>query len=284
LDIAWALDPERTDRLIKHRPLSHEEYTHGHSPSSILLQMVGALIAVAKGITGMTAQTKEAKAEIWEAIEKFEFNKDLAQKYVTGVKTLMLKQLELGIESREEVEDLMEAQHYDDSKVVLIMQHMASLQNRKSELGNPSRAEVKDMLLVAWEHPDREAMAATCLTTYRALVSDEGQMMSIFGTAPSASDKVFIRQSTYRFQGNKGEIEKYMKSVAELVHQGENLGNPSRDMVVATLDEFNLNAREAQRKLRDDYWKVKDAQLKEEYRRNRERAEEQKKKEEAEKA
>ena len=177
-DIAWALDPKRTERLVQLRPLSHEEYTSGASPASILLQQIGALITVSQvqrrallahdshptrprftpkrasprrirltqrptppprylaspphppphhaspasprlsasppkrlarsacqGIVGGSSSSvsKETRREIWDAIEKFQFNKELAQKYITGVRTLMLKQNELSIESREEV-------------------------------------------------------------------------------------------------------------------------------------------------------------------------------------
>ena len=49
--------------------------------------------------------SRETRQEIWDAIEKFKFDKELAQKYITGVRTLMLKQTELSIESREEVTD-----------------------------------------------------------------------------------------------------------------------------------------------------------------------------------
>jgi len=276
-DIVWALDPERTERLVKLRPLSHEEYTSGASPASILLMQIGQLLAVSKTISGGgTSVTTSERQEAWAAIEKFQFNQTLAQKYITGVKTLMLQQAELSIESREEVDAVMESQNYDDQRVLLLMQNMAELQKQKAELGNPSRTEIKDMLLVAWDDPDRVGVAAACLKTYRQLLMDDGQMMSIFGKQPNEGDTLYMRQATFRFKGNKPEVESYMKKVAELVNGGEALGNPSRELVISVLDEFNGNNREAHRKLRDEHWKVKDAELKEEYRRNREKAEKEK--------
>jgi len=276
-DIVWSLDPVRTDHLVKVRPLSHEEYTSGASPTSILLVQIGALVAVSLGIEGKTDKvqnasqvSQEMRQEVWDAIEKFEYNQTLSQKYITGVKTLMLKQVELSIESRQEVDDIMKSQNYDDQRVLLLMQNMAEMQKAAKELGNPSRGEIKDMLLVAWDDPDRVATASACLKTYRMLLQDEGQMMSIFGKPPNDGDKLFIRTSAFRFKGAKPEVESYMKKVSDLLHQGEALGDPTRERVIEVLDEFNLSVREAHKKLRDEHWKIKDAQLKEEYRRNKE--------------
>ena len=121
----------------------------------------------------------------------------------------------------------------------------------------------------------------------------------------------------FQHKGNKLEVEAYMKKVSDILHQGEHLGNPTREpsdlklaleprsrvrasqrrvrgthaltfgrwrflrarspsaageMVIATLAEFNGSSREASRKLREEHWKVKDALLKEEYRKNKEKA------------
>ena len=52
-DIAWALCPQRGERMIKARPLSHEEYTSGVTPASFLLHAVGHLITVAYAVLKM---------------------------------------------------------------------------------------------------------------------------------------------------------------------------------------------------------------------------------------
>ena len=61
------------------------------------------------------------------------------------------------------------------------------------------------MALSPWPSRRRLATSKTCLKTYRLLLTDDGQMMSIFGTQPNEEDKVFIRNSTFRFKGNKPE-------------------------------------------------------------------------------
>uniref|UniRef100_A0A7S3AZQ2 Uncharacterized protein n=1 Tax=Haptolina ericina TaxID=156174 RepID=A0A7S3AZQ2_9EUKA len=273
-DIVWALDPNRCERYVKDNPLTHEEYTTGNSPASILLTKVGHLLAVASQATMETTNTisQETRKEVWGAIEKFDFNREQAEKYIRGVKVMMTKQDELGIESREEVDSIMESQGYDDLRVLQLMQDMAQLQKQKTDLGTPSRAEIKEMLLVAWEDPDRLATAAACLKTYRGLLTDDAQMMSIFGHPPTEEDKTFIRVSAFRFQGNREKVETYMKNVSEILHQGDAVGNPTRQQVVDVMNECNLDPRAAHRKLREVHWALKDAQLKEEYRKNRDKA------------
>jgi len=278
-DIVWALDPDRTDRFIKARPLTHEEYSTGASPTSLLLVQIGALTAVAKTIAGSPSGSisSETRHEIWDAIEKFKFDKELAQKYITGVKTLMTRQAELNIESREEVDAMMKEQEYDETKVLELMKNMSEVQKVAGEVGYPSRTEIKEMLLVAWNTDgDRVKMGKDCLKTYKSLLADDGKMMSMFGRQPNDSDKLFIRQSTFRFKASQKEVEAYMKKVSELLHQGETLGNPTRERVIEVLEECGTVVRDAHKKMRDEYWKIKDAELKEEYRRNKERqAEEQ---------
>jgi len=271
-DIVWALDPARTDHLLKVHPLSHEEYTQGVSPTSILIHQIAALLARFQDIEGGDAAsrsvTDETRQEVWGAIEKFEFNEELASNYITGMRTLMLRKVELEIESREEVEQVMKNQKYDDKRVLSLMQDIAAVNKKRAEIGNPSREEIKRMLLEAWEDPNRVAIASASLKTYRELLQEDGQMLMLFGAQPNEADRQFILRSSYRFKGIKSEVEGYMKKVSDLVHQGEALGNPTREQVVEVLDEFNLSVREAQRKLRDEHWKIKDAELKEEYRRN----------------
>ena len=63
-----------------------------------------------------------------------------------------------------------------------------------------------------------------------------------------------------------------MKNVSEILHQGDAVGNPTRQQVVDVMNECNLDPRAAHRKLREVHWALKDAQLKEEYRKNRDKA------------
>ena len=65
----------------------------------------------------------------------------------------------------------------------------------------------------------------------------------------------------------------YLKKVSEIVGKGEALGSPTRELVVETLDEFGLDQRKATQKIREDYHRRRDLQLKEEYKRNKEAAE-----------
>jgi len=184
----------------------------------------------------------------------------------------MTKQAELGIESREEVDSIMESQNYDDTLVLQLMQEMSQLHKQKGEIGNPTRDEIKLMLLIVWSAPDRVPLAHACLKTYKALLSDDAQMLSIFGHPPMEDDKKFIRESNFRFKGERKEVEGYMKKVSDILHQGEQVGNPTRERVIEVLDENGLDSRVAFRKLREGHWAIKDAQLKEEYRKNREKS------------
>ncbi|KAL3893597.1 MAG: hypothetical protein SGPRY_014118, partial [Prymnesium sp.] len=145
---------------------------------------------------------------------------------------------------------------------------VATLQATRADLGNPSRGEIKSMLMLSFSESNRVAVASASLKTYMSFLGDEGQMMAMVGTQPTDEDKRFILEASYRFKGSKTEVEGYMKKVADLLHQGESLGYPSQERVVQVLDEMNLVYREAQKKLRDEHWKQKDVELKQEYRRN----------------
>jgi hypothetical protein len=61
----------------------------------------------------------------------------------------------------------------------------------------------------------------------------------------------------------------YLKKVSEILGKGEALGWPSRELVVTTLDAHNLDLRKATAAIREEYHRVRDLQLKEEYAKNK---------------
>ena len=79
-----------------------------------------------------------------------------------------------------------------------------------------------------------------------------------------------MAQSLMRYDGNREEGLAFMKKVADVLKQGEELGHPTRARVIAALEANRFDMRVAVRKLKAEYRDVKDARLKEEYRKNME--------------
>ena len=77
-----------------------------------------------------------------------------------------------------------------------------------------------------------------------------------------------IASALKRFNGDREQGMAFMKKVAEIVHMGEDLGHPSRETVIEALEKHKMDQRIATRKLREAYRDVKDAQLKDAYRKN----------------
>ena len=80
------------------RPIEHDEYKAGESPTSIMLKGISHL-----HMKGEETGVRTGRKEMLESLEKFKFNRLEAEKWLNGVGTLMTRQAELGIASREEV-------------------------------------------------------------------------------------------------------------------------------------------------------------------------------------
>ena len=267
-DVLWALDADRTAVFLKTRGLTKEEKGAAESPATVILAAIETIIAstTASGV-------KIQRSELYAALEKFAFDAPKAERWLNGVGTLMTRQTELGIVAREEVEVAMEYHELDDAKVIELFNDAAELQKRKLELGNPSRDEIKAMLTLAWESENRIDVTAACLSFYRTLMSDDSQLMTLFGNSPAEAERVYIRKSILRFKGDPTKSMEYLKNVAEIEGKGEALGSPSRDEIISRLDEAGLDKRKATQAIREEYHTRRDLQLKEEYKRNKEAAE-----------
>ena len=207
--------------------------------------------------------------QVYDALEKLDFREARVEKWLNGVGTLMLQQTALGIRDRDEVEEAMEYHDLDDAKVITLMQETHELEKRKAELGSPTRDEIKKMMAVVWDAPDRLNVAARCLGTYMALMGDESTLMAMFAGTPNDSDKEYLRVSMLRFNGHSDESMAYLRKVSEIINKGEQLGNPDRERVIRALDEHGLDQRKAQAQIREEYHKLRDQRLKEEYQRKK---------------
>lgn len=261
----WALDVHRGERFIKVRPIEHEEYKAGESPTSLMLKGISHLT-----IRGDETGVKTGRRELLESLEKFKFNFELAEKWLNGVGTLMTRQTELGIASREEVEQEMEHHHLDDNKVIQLFQEVAELQAKRATIGNASRDDIKAMLTLAWDEQDRVPVAETCLTCYCELMADEANLLLLFGKFPSQYDCQYLRVSVLRFKGDTNACGEYLLKVAEIQGKGDSLGNPSREHVVEQLDLAKGDKRKAMSAIREEYHRVRDLELKAEYNKKRE--------------
>lgn len=254
-DVVWALDPKRCTL---------------RNPAAAMLDAISHILK-----KGAETGLKTSRHEILTSLEKLGYDQTATEKYLNGVGTLMSQQSELGIVSREEVEEAMEANEMDDGKVIELFQEAAVLQQRKLEIGNPSRDEIKAMLSLAWglDPSERVEVTSKCLSIYRQLMADDTTLLSLFGKSPEEEERLYLRSSALRFKGDHEQTMNYLKKVSDIVGKGEALGSPTRELVVQTLEDFALDARKATQRIREDYHTRRDLQLKEEYKRNKEAAE-----------
>jgi hypothetical protein len=263
-DVLWALDKKRAEAFIRVRGRGAGD------PATVMLDAISHL-KKRSSETGL----RTAREEILSSLEKLSYDQSAAEKYLNGVGTLMAQESELGIVCREEVEEAMEANGLDDAKVIELFHYASELQKRRLDLGNPTRDEIKAMVNLAWEldTSERLEVAGKCLKIYRELMGDDTTLMSLFGQTPGAEEIDYLRNSALRFKGDHEQTMNYLKKVADIVGKGESLGNPTRELVVKTLEDFNLDQRKATQSIREDYHKRRDLQLKEEYKRKKEEAE-----------
>jgi len=264
-DMQWALDPNRGNIYIKHKPMSHEQYQQGLTAPAMMLTDIKKLLDSAKEHSLTVTRT-----ELYTAYEKFRFDADDGWRWLNGVGTLMMRRSELGIASREEVEHAMEFHELNDAKVIELFQECALLQKEKLDMGNPSRDEIKAYLTDAWDKSERVAVTKSCLTYYRELMSDDAQLMTLFGKTPGEADKKYLRLSVLRFDGDPQKSLDYLKKVAFL-EQADGLGNPTRERIILELDKAAGKKETARQVLRDEYQAARSIELKEEYKRNKEK-------------
>ena len=267
-DIVWALDPERCAALLKVRPLSNDEYASGQSAATLILGGISHLIQRGKETGVVTSRT-----DLLASLEKLSFDQSKTEKWLNGVGTLMERQSELGIVSREEVEVEMERHELDDAKVIELFEDTFALTKRKAEIGNPSRAEIKAMLTRAWSEGQRLELTAKCVSVYKKVLGDESFILSLFGKVPDDAELDLISTSILRFKGDYDQSAGYLKKVADICQKGDMIGNPTREHVVEVLDKHNLDQRKTTQEIRDAYHKRRDLQLKDEYKKNKAAAE-----------
>ena len=259
-DMIWALKNEKA--LIKLRPLEHEEYVRGETGASLLCAMLSTLNKE------KIAWGDPPQAEVHDALLRFNYVLERATYWLKAMGTLMARQIELGVQSREEVEQAMDSHNNDPDRVIALFIDVAALSKQGGELGNPSRADIK-LVLDLWESKERTKLAAALLKSLTSLMADDTAMLNI-GVEGSATveDKQYIAGALKRFNGDREQGMAFMKKVADIMHQGDDLGNPSRETVIEALEKHKMDQRIATRKLREAYRDVKDAQLKDAYRKN----------------
>jgi len=258
-DVRWVLDPiaKRVDLSLNRTP-------------DLLL---GGLSELIRG--GQERGVKTQRKELLAAFQKFKFNVESTGNYLNAIGTLMSRQAELGVVDREEVERALEDNQLNDAKVIELFEMVAQLRVKASELGNPTREEVKLMAALAWDAKagdGRTALVQRCLETYRGLMNDDNQLMTLFGNGVGDSEKDHLRVSILRFEGDATESLTYLKKVSEILSKGEALGWPSRELVIQSLDDNGLDQRKATAVIRDEYHRVRDLQLKEEYAKKRDKS------------
>ena len=92
----------------------------------------------------------------------------------------MARQIELGVQSLEEVEQAMDTHNNNPEKVIELFVDTAALQKRGGELGHPTRDDVKMVLVQCWhlKHRRLEAAAAV-LKSLTSLIADETAMLNM---------------------------------------------------------------------------------------------------------
>ena len=268
-DFVWSLDPARVQKLTKVRPLSLDEYKELGGPPQLMLNSIDELVTDSKE-NGLNT----GKSEVLNTLEQFNFDVDKSMRWLKGVGTLMQRQMELGIISREEVEQAMEYHALDDAKVIELFQETANLEKKKAEIGNPSRAEIQAMLTLAWEKDNREDFAGRMTKLYRELINNDDFLASLFGPTLEEAERNYLKESILRFDAEPAATIDYLKKVADIERDGEKLGHPSRETIIDALNATNdeprkQDVRVAKKQIREKYQKERDILLKAEYERNK---------------
>ena len=258
----WCLTHERA--LLKLRPLEHEDHVASETGASLLCAMLSSLN------TQKVAWGDPPQAEVHDALLRFDYVLERAEYWLKAMGTLMARQIELGVQSREEVERAMDAHNNDPDRVIALFIEVAALARSGGELGNPQRDDIKLVLDLVWESEERTALAAALIKGLTSLMGDDTAMLNIgVEGACTVEDKQYIAAAFKRYNGDREQGVAFMKKVGDIVRQGEGLGYPSRETVIEALETHNFDQRVATRKLREAYRDVKHAELKDTYRKNR---------------
>merc|ERR1711865_201311 len=167
----------------------------------------------------------------------------------------------------------MERANNDPDRVIVLFEDTGALQ-KQSDLGSPKRDDIKMVLELTWnlEQQQRRKLAGAVLKSLMSLITDDTAMLNIgFDSSPTKEDRRYMAEALIRFDGDRAEGLVFLKKVADIIHQGEELGHPSRDAVIASLENNKLDQRQAVRKLKETYRNDRDAQLKLQYSENIER-------------
>ena len=62
-DILWSLDPKRCERLVKVRPLTHDEYKAGTTPAQVMMAAIHGLVKAMDAV-GLTTSRNEMCAPL----------------------------------------------------------------------------------------------------------------------------------------------------------------------------------------------------------------------------
>ena len=210
-----------------------------------------------------------SQEDVWHALERFQFETQKAEFWLKAMGTLMARQIELGVQSVEEVEKAMDKYNNNPEHVIELFVDTASLQKRGDELGKPAREDIKMVLDLFCAHTpqERTGAAAAVLRSLTSLMRDTTAVLSLgIDGVPSGDDKMYMALAFKRFDGDREEGVSFMKSVADIMRQGEELGSPAREQVIAVLEANRFDLRVTVHKLRDAYRDVKNARRIEEYR------------------
>ena len=133
------------------------------NPASVMLDAISHILKRAAE-TGL----KLARTEVLSSLEKLGFDQNAAEKYLNGVGTLMGQQAELGIVSREEVEESMEANEMDDQKVIELFRRRRSAEAQARDRQPVARRDQGDALAHGGSTFRSAWRSSKCLSIYRS--------------------------------------------------------------------------------------------------------------------
>ncbi|EOD33767.1 hypothetical protein EMIHUDRAFT_229269 [Emiliania huxleyi CCMP1516] len=284
-DALWAASPAREARYLSREPLSQEERKEGESGAKHLLRRLGAALESLKDIlavdepaeppqskSAVLAALAEADARsaqpsgvprqsVREGLDAHAFNLEGATRWVRGVGSLLHRQAELGIESREEVEAAFEDHGQDPDQTTAYMEQLGGLMATVgASLPRVGRADAKAFLKLGADCASSAQLASlttACLRGLSHLLGDAEALLSIGvkANALTADDRCYLIESLHRFafaDEARGELDQ-----------------PSRVAAANALDAAGLDRKKAGRALRDELRKKREKDMREAYNRKR---------------
>lgn len=228
-DALWAASPAREARYLSREPLSQEERKEGESGAKHLLRRLGAALESLKDIlavdepaeppqskSAVLAALAEADARsaqpsgvprqsVREGLDAHAFNLEGATRWVRGVGSLLHRQAELGIESREEVEAAFEDHGQDPDQTTAYMEQLGGLMATVgASLPRVGRADAKAFLKLGADCASSAQLASlttACLRGLSHLLGDAEALLSIGvkANALTADDRCYLIESLHRF-------------------------------------------------------------------------------------